>query len=76
MPEQVHIQAGGSVTWQNYDAVAHRVVVTVGEKVAHHELPPHGKVTVVFPEEGSLTYHCLPHPFMTGTAEVGERQVP
>lgn len=70
-PEGVHIRAGGSVSWENHDAVPHHVVVTVGGKEVHHELPPHGRVTVTFPEKGTFAYHCLPHPFMKGTVEVG-----
>lgn len=70
-PEEVHIRAGGSVTWENHDPVPHHVVVTVGGKEIHHELPPHGQVTVTFPEKGTFAYHCSPHPFMKGMVEVG-----
>ncbi|SMB97559.1 multicopper oxidase family protein [Deinococcus hopiensis] len=69
-PEAVHIKAGGSVTWENHDAVAHEVVVTLGGQEVHRELPPHGQVTLTFPRTGTFAYHCLPHPFMTGTVAV------
>ncbi|BDP43982.1 hypothetical protein DAETH_39510 (plasmid) [Deinococcus aetherius] len=69
-PEQVHIRAGGSVTWENHDSVPHHVALTVDGKEVHHELPPHGRVSVTFPQKGTFAYHCLPHPFMKGTVEV------
>ncbi|THF68179.1 copper oxidase [Deinococcus sp. Arct2-2] len=69
-PEAVRIKAGGSVTWENHDSVAHEVVLTVGGREMHSALPAHGHATVTFPEKGSFTYHCLPHPFMSGTVEV------
>ncbi|MFC4453906.1 multicopper oxidase family protein [Deinococcus sonorensis] len=69
-PEAVHIKAGGSVTWENHDSVAHHVVVTINGQEQQQELPPHGHTTITFPQAGTFTYHCLPHPFMTGTVQV------
>lgn len=69
-PEAVRVRAGAQVTWENHDGVAHHLVLNLNGQEVHHELPPHGSVTVTFPSAGTFAYHCLPHPFMTGTVQV------
>lgn len=69
-PETVQVQAGGRVTWENHDGVAHHIVVKVNGRDEERELPPHGRVSVTFPEQGTFAFHCAPHPFMTGTLQV------
>ncbi|QLG12987.1 multicopper oxidase domain-containing protein (plasmid) [Deinococcus sp. D7000] len=69
-PETVRVRAGGSVTWENHDGVGHELAVSVGGQEQRVTLPPGGRASVTFPETGTFTYRCLPHPFMTGTLQV------
>ncbi|PYE55447.1 multicopper oxidase family protein [Deinococcus yavapaiensis] len=69
-PEDVVVSTGGRVTWQNDDEVAHVLVVSLNGAEQRLDLPAHGHVTITFPAAGRVAYHCLPHPFMTGSVDV------
>lgn len=69
-PETVRVGVGGSVTWENHDSVGHELAVSVGGQEQRVTLPPGSRASVTFPEAGTFTYRCLPHPFMTGTVQV------
>lgn len=77
IPQQVAINVGDTVKWKNRDAVRHST--TSGENAV-----PNGKwnsgllsmdqtFSLVFEEDGTYPYFCVPHPWMTGTVIVNPR---
>lgn len=69
-PSKLTVPRGGTVYWRNHDAVAHHVVVSVAGQEQTYALAPGAVIAVTFPQSGTYTYHCLPHPFMKGTINV------
>lgn len=84
-PDNLHIEVGETVTWTNYDAEAHNIVMIMGEHMHAPQLAgDHADADIegpllengeswsyTFTEAGTYTYHCHPHPTMTGTVVVG-----
>ncbi len=66
-PATVTIAAGGSVTWTNRDSVNHTVT---GSGWGSELFGKDGTFTKKFDEPGTYSYHCTPHPNMTGTVIV------
>lgn len=71
-PAEVRIRTGGTVTWVNCETEgfeAHTTTADQGEWsspiMIAGDLFSH-----TFPQPGRFTYHCAPHPFMTGTVVV------
>ena len=68
-PKTITISAGQSVTWTNNDAVDHTATSDEGTwdtgVIARGE-----SKSITFAVPGTYTYHCTPHPFMTGTVVV------
>ncbi len=71
-PETLRIERGSTVTWTNQDAVQHDITPDqVGTFFEQSQLLNEGEsYSVVFSEPGTYTYHCSPHPHMTGTIVV------
>ena len=76
VPKLVNIQLGidNLVTWTNDDDVAH--TVTPDHRMEDSYSGPFGSSGVIMPgetyeflftEPHEVTYHCQPHPWMTGT---------
>ncbi|GGL87713.1 hypothetical protein GCM10010840_27120 [Deinococcus aerolatus] len=70
-PQLLRVKRGTAVTWHNSDIVAHSIVLRdVDGSTTTYSLPRGGDLNVVFRRSGVYTYHCLPHPFMTGSITV------
>lgn len=73
-PETINIKKGTTVTWTNKDSAEH--TVTPDEESGAFEgseLLAQGETySFTFDEVGTYTYHCQPHPQMTGTVVVTE----
>ena len=68
-PNTITITSGSAVTWTNRDGVAHMVRADDGSW-GSSTLGRGGTYSHVFTSSGSYTYHCAPHPYMTGTVVV------
>lgn len=74
-PSSITIKKGTTVKWVNKDAMGHNVV-SDGDALAGgppKEAPLLGRDQVfefTYNTEGIFSYHCTPHPDMTGTVEV------
>ncbi len=64
-PGEVRVRAGDRVTWLNCDEDQHTSTADGGQW-ASGLLSPGDAFTQDFPTAGEFTYHCEPHPFMTG----------
>ena len=68
-PSDLQVQAGDRVTWINCDEDSHTSTADEGAW-SSPLLAPGDAFTQTFPEPGEFTYHCEPHPFMTGRVTV------
>jgi plastocyanin len=68
-PAEVRVRAGERVTWINCDVDAHTSTADGGQW-ASPLFPPADRFTQTFPTPGEFSYHCEPHPFMTGRVVV------
>lgn len=65
-PNVLRVKAGTKVVWTNEDIAGHTVTGDTG--VFGSKILGQGKsFERVFSEKGSFSYHCEPHPSMTGT---------
>ncbi len=64
-PLDVRVRAGERVTWVNCDTDVHTSTADAGQW-ASPLLAPGDGFTQVFGAAGEFSYHCEPHPFMTG----------
>jgi len=71
-PNRVVVPPGTPVRFTNRDRLAHTVTEDAGG-LESGEIPPGQSRTLVFDRPGPHPFHCTPHPFMTGTVEVGAR---
>lgn len=73
-PASVTVKKGATVTWTNQDTVRHDVTPDEdGEAFKGSQLLPQGEsYSHTFNEPGTYTYHCSPHPHMTGSVTVTE----
>jgi plastocyanin len=67
--ERVTIAAGQSVRWVNDDPVEHTITFD-GAEPGSPLVPPNSTFMHRFDRAGTYTYHCTPHPFMTGVVIV------
>ena len=68
-PSEITIDVGDTVTWVFDDGgMVHDVVAD--DKSFRSPLKAAGSFTHTFDEPGTFTYHCTPHPDMTGTVVV------
>jgi plastocyanin len=71
-PAEVPIRSGGTVTWVNCETEGFEAHTTTGDQ-GEWSSPTmiSGDVfSHTFPQPGRFTYHCSPHPFMTGAVVV------
>ncbi len=64
-PIDVRVRAGERVTWINCDTDSHTSSADGGQW-ASPLFVPGTAFTQAFPTAGEFSYHCEPHPFMTG----------
>jgi plastocyanin len=68
-PREIRIRTGESVTWVNRDPLEHTVTADDGSWTSPL-LGEGGRYRRVFSAPGRYTYHCTPHPQMTGVVIV------
>jgi plastocyanin len=69
-PATLKIKAGTTVTWTNHMNIDHTVTANSGGFNSGHIAPGHS-FTLMFKKPGKkFPYHCMIHPFMTGTVIV------
>jgi plastocyanin len=64
-PKGLTVHPGAWVTWVNRTADEHSVTMDV-RGLLPVIVPPHGRVTLVFPTSGRYPYHCSFHPYQRG----------
>jgi plastocyanin len=64
-PADVRVRAGERITWINCDPDQHTSSADAGQW-ASPLLSPGNGFTQTFATTGQFSYHCEPHPFMTG----------
>jgi plastocyanin len=64
-PQEVRVRAGERVTWLNCDEDPHTSTADGGEWASPLLQAGEG-FTQTFAAVGEFSYHCAPHPFMTG----------
>ena len=64
-PADLRVRAGERVTWINCDTDSHTSTADGGQW-ASPLVAPGDAFTQTFSTIGEFTYHCEPHPFMTG----------
>ena len=64
-PADVRVRPGERVTWINCDTDSHTSTADAAEW-ASPLIIPGAAFTQAFPTPGEFSYHCEPHPFMTG----------
>lgn len=71
-PATVHVRRGGRVTWVNCESTTGLSHTSSSDSRAWSSglIDPGRAFTTTFEAVGSFTYHCDPHPFMTGTVVV------
>jgi plastocyanin len=69
-PANVTVEPGTTVTWVNEGTVPHTVTSDDGQ-FDSGVLMPGDSYTVMFKGQGTITYHCMIHPSMTGSVTVG-----
>lgn len=69
-PMNANIKSGNNVIWKNIDSgVTHTVTSNTG--LFSGVISPGNIFSHKFSSTGSFAYHCMIHPFMTGTVNVG-----
>jgi plastocyanin len=68
-PAAIEISVGTTVTWENYDQIAHTVTGDNGE-FQSGRLDGGKTFSFTFDTPGTFTYHCEFHPGMTATVVV------
>ncbi len=68
-PGNLRIMAGTTVTWRNFDPVAHTATER-GEEWDTGMLGEGESASITFAEAGSYDYYCIPHPDMRARVEV------
>lgn len=73
-PATITVKVGTKVTWTNKDDVRHDVVADEESADAPNGplLAKGQSYSFTFNKAGTYTYHCSPHPYMTGTVIVTE----
>jgi len=65
-PQTQYANVGDTVTWTNGTDVAHTVASDSGTELASDSLADGATFDHTFAAEGTFTYHCTIHPYMTG----------
>ncbi|HSW48382.1 MAG TPA: plastocyanin/azurin family copper-binding protein [Candidatus Saccharimonadales bacterium] len=73
-PQKITVKRGTTVTWENFDLVAHTVTMDdEKQKGPNSQLFGKGeKFSYTFSTAGKYIYHCQPHPYMKGEVVVTE----
>jgi plastocyanin len=71
-PNRIAVAPGTPVRFTNRDRLTHTVTEESGG-IDSGAIPPGESRTLVFGRPGEHPFHCTPHPFMTGTVDVGAR---
>ena len=71
-PQNITVKKGTTVTWTNKDDVAHTVTADSGSGPKSELLTKGESYSFTFSEVGEFSYHCTPHPQMTGKVTVTE----
>jgi len=76
-PQTIKVKKGTKVTWTNKDSIGHNVVADDAKNAAglptqNSLISKDGTYSFTFDKTGTFSYHCTPHPFMTGVVEVVE----
>lgn len=66
---EIRVSRGTKVTWVNCDSEAHTSTADAGGWDSGL-LSPKSSYSRTFDQPGRYTYHCAPHPFMTGVVVV------
>jgi plastocyanin len=69
-PTSVTINVGDKVKWTNNDDVSHTVTSNTGSELNSSLFSKGQTFEHTFTTAGTFTYHCTPHPTMTGTVVV------
>jgi hypothetical protein len=72
-PAELTIATGDSVEWTNRMAMLHTVDPDNGEFEGSGPLQQNATFSHVFDAEGTVSYHCEIHPFMTGAVTVASK---
>lgn len=74
-PTSITVKKGTTVTWTNKDSDQHNVVPDDGDSEVFKGsdlLSKDASYSFTFNTPGTYSYHCGPHPYMTGTVTVTE----
>jgi plastocyanin len=66
-PQTLSITAGTTVTWNNNTSAPHTVT---GSSFGSAAISPGGSYSFKFTQAGTFAYHCMFHPYMTGSVNV------
>ena len=69
-PANIVVDVGATVTWTNYDGVAHTVTSDEGEELKSPLFGQNGTFSYTFDKPGVYFYHCEPHSNMKGLVTV------
>ncbi len=70
-PPNITVAPGTKVTWVNNDQAPHTATATdPAGAFDSGTLQPGQRYSITFDQPGTYTYHCVIHPFMTGTVTV------
>ncbi|HLO60147.1 MAG TPA: cupredoxin family copper-binding protein [Bacteroidales bacterium] len=70
-PATISVKAGTTITWTNYDNVAHTVTSDDG-LFDSGSISMNDSFSQKFDSTGTFAYHCTPHPQMTASVVVTE----
>ncbi len=68
--KELTVPVGTTVRWVNRDPVAHTVTPDAGGGWGSSMIGPGETYVYTFERAGEYSYHCIPHPFMTGVVIV------
>lgn len=71
-PATITVKKGTKVTWTNNDSIAHTVTADSGNGLDSQLLSQGDSYSFTFDTIGEFSYHCAPHPNMTGKVIVTE----
>jgi len=76
-PANITVKKGTAVTWTNKDSIEHNVVSSTnvpagGPPTSAPLLGKDQQFTFTYDTVGTFDYHCMSHPYMTGSVTVEE----
>ena len=72
-PANIVVDVGTTVTWTNYDPLAHTVTSDDGDELDSPLFGENQTFSYTFDTPGEYAYHCTPHPNMQGLVTVRPR---